>query len=63
MKFTLELNLDNAAFEDFGGAELSRILRMCANHFDDSVILEPCERKLMDVNGNTIGGFAVVEED
>jgi hypothetical protein len=53
MTFTLEINCNNAAFDDEGHAEVARILRELAERLeaDESIKQVP----LQDINGNRVG--------
>jgi hypothetical protein len=51
MKFTLEIDCDNAAFEDEMASEIARILRTTAKRVADG----EDDMRLRDVNGNTVG--------
>ena len=55
MKFTCEINTDNAAFEDSLATELARILRKVV----EAVKTGSEGETLRDVNGNTVGRFDV----
>lgn len=53
MKLVIEINLDNAAFQEWGGqAEVARILNRYAENVSEWGV---GERKLLDINGNTVG--------
>jgi len=52
MKFTLEINLGNAAFEDYPEIELSRILCDIAYSIRDNGLNS---WNVQDCNGNTVG--------
>ena len=62
MKLTLEIKMDNAAFDnDAPGIEAARILREAAERLeefgsDDFFFL-------MDINGNKVGELEVTEEE
>ena len=56
MKLELEINMDNAAFEDNEGAEAARIMRDAA----DSVEMGCIRASLFDLNGNTVGKFHII---
>jgi hypothetical protein len=67
MKFTLEIDLDNAAFfsrdEDLRDAqELVRLIRQTASRFDDRLLVGTEQGKLRDINGNTCGHWQITEE-
>lgn len=61
MKFTLEIDMDNAAFED--GYELSRILNEVA--YDHSGVTNDSgftgEGFIRDINGNTVGRWEITD--
>jgi hypothetical protein len=61
MKFTLEIQMDNAAFDlEPGGQaseELSKILRRCAS--DTRWAVKGDVGNLRDTNGNTVGRWSV----
>jgi len=52
--FTVEIDMDNAAFEDSPTGELSRILRKLAKEIADGTETDTVI-KLRDINGNTVG--------
>jgi hypothetical protein len=56
MKFTIQIDCDNAAFEDDIGTELSRILRGVAANVESSDI-RPSKVPVRDANGNTCGWY------
>jgi hypothetical protein len=59
MKAKIEIQMDNAAFEDNGPAsELAHILRDLAKHIENG----DTERALMDSNGNRVGRFEVTAD-
>lgn len=62
MKAVIEINMDNAAFEEVPGVELARILRELAGRLDESGEVEPGYRNLRDINGNGVG-FCQIQED
>ena len=57
MKLTLEITMDNAAFED-DPQELSRILSKLAEQADH----DPHTRPVFDINGNTVGRFTITNQ-
>jgi len=58
MKFTLEINCDNAAFEDeLVTTELGRILREIAQKVEDGEATE--YRLAFDINGNCVGNYSL----
>lgn len=57
-------NFDNAAMVDDGNAEVSQILRQIADRIDDGGIVSACDGlRLMDSNGNQVGGVDVDWEE
>lgn len=61
MKFTLKIDMGNAAFEDAGnGIELARILREAAQKlYDMGEVVRGETDRLRDINGNTVGEWKV----
>jgi hypothetical protein len=57
--FKLEIETDNAAFEDDLGGEVARILRDAADTVEYSLSPQPdkANYKVMDINGNTCGSW------
>ena len=57
MNLKININLDNAAFEDEG--EISRILRKLADKisYDGSID----SGKIIDINGNSVGTWEITE--
>lgn len=56
--FRIEIETDNAAFDDDGGSEIARILRGVADKFDGIVLpadLDTLSVNLYDINGNRVG--------
>jgi len=67
MKFRLEIEMDNASFEDDPGAELASILRNIANDVDrvggaGSIAIEFIDCPILDLNGNRIGMYTTTSE-
>ena len=58
MKAKIEINLDNAAFQE-GGQELARVLRNVAQDIEDYPTAEFIG--IIDMNGNTVGQFELGE--
>ena len=52
MKLGIEINLDNAAFDTYPGDEVGRILKKYAQSIS---VLSDLDKKLRDINGNTVG--------
>lgn len=62
-KFTITINTDGAAFEEFPTGELRRILLKFAedlHHYAPEDF--ECARPLRDSNGNTVGEAEYVED-
>ena len=55
MKLTIEIEMDNAAFEDGNGTEAARILTRLAEKLADRGSVEYDDWTLFDVNGNVVG--------
>jgi hypothetical protein len=58
MKITIELSVDNEAFEPDAGTETAQILRKLAKHIDGTFPMVGSE-SLYDINGNTVGTVSV----
>jgi len=63
MKFTLTMNMDNAAFTDGGCSEdeVVRLLHELAGYVSDSCLAPGTDFILMDINGNRVGNAEVTE--
>lgn len=55
MKLTIEINMDNAAFDPEPKDEVQRILRRLADSFDDWPGRNEFKLGLLDMNGNKVG--------
>ena len=55
MKLVIKIDLDNAAFEDDGVAEVTRILESVASRLPDPLMDTNGALNLHDVNGNHVG--------
>ena len=55
MRITIEINCDNAAFEDDPAQEVKRILSNLSLRFDEMFTLPVGLIPLLDTNGNTVG--------
>lgn len=55
LKFTMKVDMDNAAFQDNTAAELARILRLTAAHVEKY----NTGGKVLDLNGNTCGTWKI----
>ncbi len=54
----IEINTDNAAFEDDAGAEVARILRELATRYENEGFFafhSSGDRTIRDINGNVVG--------
>lgn len=60
MKFILEINCDNDAFQD-SNDELARILRRVAFHAENITLLK--NEIVFDINGNNVGTMRVIDEN
>lgn len=56
MRFTVEIECDNAAFENEPVAEVKRLLEVVLSKMSEGL----CGGSLMDVNGNWVGAFGFV---
>lgn len=62
MKFLIQVDMSNAAFEELDGSpELSRILRELADTVERGGVLRGDHVNLRDINGNRVG-WATVDE-
>ena len=60
MKFTLEFDCDNAAFEESPEMEIAAILRRAARNVVEGYRqTAPC----LDTNGNTVGRWRITDEE
>ncbi len=57
----LQIQMDNAAFEDMPGVELARILRDAARKVEGAELGECGRFALLDLNGNKVGSVIVSE--
>jgi hypothetical protein len=59
MTYKIEINCDNAAFDDdFAAGEIARILKELANNISNNIT--PMNCKLRDINGNIVGSAKMV---
>lgn len=61
MKFRVEIDLGNAAFDDVAGNEIARILRQLAEEMQD-VSAHPFFTYVRDFNGNRCGRVEIIKE-
>lgn len=59
MEFNLTMNMDNAAFEETPGQELSRILKRLASGLLDITPADELTGNIHDINGNKIGTWGI----
>lgn len=60
MKLTIEITMDNAAFESATGFETARILKAYADKIEDHELDVADKWPLRDVNGNVVGEARVM---
>jgi len=60
MKLTLEIKMDNAAFDD--DQEIVRILRHAAERVSEGNSVKESKYVLCDINGNVVGHYIVKDE-
>ena len=56
---TIELNTSNAAFDDFQGGEIARILEALAVKFENGMVHDTLTDDLRDINGNIVGRILI----
>lgn len=59
MKLSLQLNLDNMAFEDGGSDEVRRILNEFCDSIPERLVETDGDITLRDFNGNTVGAARI----
>lgn len=63
IKINIEFNVDNAAFDDFHGQEVQRVIRNTADRIalqvTDTREIEPSNARIKDSNGNCIGTWSI----
>ena len=57
MDFTLNINMDNAAFDECPEIELARILQKITQEIITGLTYN---NKIKDINGNTVGNFEII---
>lgn len=57
MRFTLQFEMENEAFENNPAEEAARILRHVAGMLGDD--MTETRRKVLDANGNTVGQWEI----
>ena len=61
-KLNLQMNMDNAAFNECGnGPEAARILRELADRIECDQLSTHDDGRLRDINGNSVGAWEVTE--
>jgi hypothetical protein len=60
MEFTAKINMDNAAFENFTGDELARILLKIATQVQGLAGHDLDGEIIRDINGNKVGKWYVI---
>ena len=61
MRFVLEITMDNDAFTDNAGGEVSRILRGLVTKLEYTHLeVDEC-KQLIDYNGNKVGSWTITE--
>ncbi len=61
MQFKLEINMDNDAFDEVNGSEVSSILWKLSYLVDGAYLSEQDGASLWDANGNRVGSWSVTE--
>lgn len=64
MTVTITITCDNAAFEDYPGEEIARILRVLAQDAENVPDMPRADwdgYKVRDINGNTVGRVTVTD--
>lgn len=61
MRIRIELECDNSAFEGTPAREVSRILKNLARSAENGGLAELDGKKLMDINGNSVGRVEIEE--
>lgn len=64
MRFKIEIEMDNAAFEEQPGMEVGRILKKLVQGLPYSLraMIDGDETTLRDFNGNVVGKAVVVDD-
>ena len=55
MKLIVKIEMDKAAFEQYSGIELARLVRILANQMDGQQIRKGFYATITDINGNHVG--------
>ena len=61
MKLVIEMELDNAAFEEAGAEEVRRILESVASRIPDTLHQTNVTLSLHDANGNWVGNAEITD--
>lgn len=62
MKATIEIHMDNAAFEPDNGTELANVLRRLADKVDGVSWRDGCKFSSFDSNGNRVGQTEITKD-
>jgi hypothetical protein len=63
LKLTITINMNSAAFDYDPAIETARILEQLVRRMRDDGIERTSERRLMDINGNSVGELSLVMEE
>lgn len=71
MKIVIEINVDNAAFDEeedhYGNVntstEAQRILSNVGSMIDNHAYFGPWNKNLRDINGNNVGSFRLIDDE
>ena len=62
MRFQLNMSCDNAAFGDWSGDEVARILQTIAQRCASIVTIDSDSGTIRDANGNTVGRWSFIDD-
>lgn len=62
MKFIVEIQCDNAAFEPHVGVEVCRILAQASNNVQFRKVMAGLRAPLFDSNGNKVGSYRYIKQ-
>lgn len=66
IKAEINIQMDNSAFSGLNGEEtieLARILRKLADDIEGEIWPHVDNKKLFDINGNSVGSLNIIEEE